>query len=85
MACNTRRGCSNCGKDLVEISILDRAHAGNAKGLQYTSPHATRGFWSGAYGADGEIESFMCPECGRVYLYARPKKHEWSAPPAERE
>ena len=79
--------CVECGGETELIKIVDATQPGmtiNAPGekspashhiqLQYTAEDSTRSAWGAQFPTAGHLRGRMCTECGRVVLYAVPKK-----------
>lgn len=79
--------CVECGGETELIKIVDATQPGMALGatdeksaashhiqLQYTAEDSTRSAWSKQFPTAGHLRGRMCTECGRVALYAVPKK-----------
>jgi hypothetical protein len=64
-----REKCSDCGGQLQEIKVIDKAHYSVHSGLEYTSSEAKRNAWSGSFPIEGKVLAFLCSKCGRIALY----------------
>lgn len=58
--------CSDCGCELEEIQLISYRHAGLAYARERTNKGAL------IPSATGLLVGLMCPECGRVQMYAKP-------------
>ena len=70
----TTRQCPECECPLKGIRIIDKAYRPMHASLEYAAGDAERGVWMGRFPIEGEIEGYLCDKCGRVLLYACPKK-----------
>jgi hypothetical protein len=74
-----RQNCPECETELQPIKIIDATSPGPSdKGiahveLSYSSPDAKPSFFSHAIKREGTLKATMCPNCGRVLLYANPE------------
>jgi hypothetical protein len=59
---------------MSEVRILDKTSYGGDTSLEYALIEARRSLWGGDYPKAGRVRSFMCPECGRIILYAAAKQ-----------
>ncbi len=66
--------CPDCNRPMTGIRLIDKAYHPMHTTLEYTAADAKRGIWLGRFPIEGQIEGLMCDKCGRVLLYARPKK-----------
>ena len=66
--------CPDCNRPMTGIRLIDKAYSPAHTTLDYTMADAERGMWFGRFPIEGRIEGFMCDECGRVLLYAKPKE-----------
>ncbi len=64
-----REKCSDCGGQLQEIKLIDRAHNNVHAPMQYASPEAKLSMWSGTFPLQGQVLAFLCSRCGRIALY----------------
>ena len=69
--------CSDCHGELEEIQFITYANAGVAYARERTNKGAL------VPSAAGLLVGLMCPECGRVKLYAKPFGKKF--PPARNE
>ena len=60
----------DCGCDLEEIILIDNGYVRWSE-LQYARPNERA---SMIPTPSGTIDGWMCPQCSRVVLYARPRK-----------
>jgi len=79
--------CADCKGQTELIKIVDATQPGMTLGvkneksaashhiqLQYTAENAERSSWSKQFPTAGHLQGRMCTDCGRVVLYAVPKK-----------
>jgi hypothetical protein len=73
MASNNHKNCPDCGATLHEIKLIDRVHPymGQVEGLLYALPESKRSIWTGTFQVEGAVASFMCEQCGRIFLYGQ--------------
>jgi ribosomal protein S27AE len=64
-----RETCSDCGGQLQEIRLIDRAHNNVHATMQYASLEAKMSRWSGTFPIEGQVLAFLCSRCGRIALY----------------
>ena len=64
-----REKCPDCGGQLQEIRLIDKAHSGVHTSLEYASPEAKKSRWSGMFPVQGKVLAFLCSRCGRIALY----------------
>ena len=69
-----RRNCPDCNAKTRVIRLIDHGHRNHRQPLSYVAKTADRSVFTGRYPLSGEIQARMCPECGRVVLYAKPKR-----------
>ena len=68
------RTCPDCNGPMTGIRLIDKYFdPPQHTTLDYSAADAKRGIWRGRFPIEGQIEGFMCEECGRVLLYAKPK------------
>ena len=64
--------CPDCSGDLKEISVLDwGGQHGRIKGFRFTLPGLKRKWFSSKFEKEGELETFSCTDCGRVFFYRK--------------
>ena len=68
------RHCPDCQGEMSEVRIVDKTTYGGDTSLEYTLIKAKRSLWGGDYPKAGFVRSFMCPDCGRIILYAAAKQ-----------
>ena len=68
--------CPDCGAEMRTVKLFGRGWE-NAIGLAvdtelafYTGAEAGRSGLSGMFKAEGQVESWLCSGCGRIFLYA---------------
>ena len=80
--------CGDCGGATELIKIVDATQPGGGFGimtdekteashhiqLQYAAEDSTRLGWQRQFPTAGHLQGRMCTACGRVTLYALPKK-----------
>ena len=71
--------CPDCGAPLRAIKMTDATGQILGEGVQrveqnYSSEDATFGFIGGLT-PEGNIYGRLCPDCGRILLYAVPMNH----------
>jgi len=77
----SRRDCPDCRSRLVPIKlIVGLGTQGHSASLKYAAPDAKQSRWTGLYPTEGEIGAVMCPQCGRVLLYAEVPKDRLPLP-----
>jgi hypothetical protein len=59
---------------MAPIIIMDKFRGGPVKhretqSLEYRLPEDRISFWTGKYPTAGEVQAFMCANCGRIALY----------------
>ena len=70
--------CPDCGAPMQAIKLFGRGPeilaglAIESDVTYYTAADAERGMWSSNFKVDGEVQSFICPSCRRIFLYGTP-------------
>jgi hypothetical protein len=73
-----KQKCPDCDGELQPINILDATLPGyHQEGsqqveLSYSSPDAKPSFFMYDIKREGKVKAKMCPNCGRILLYAHP-------------
>jgi len=73
-----RHACPDCNVELQLIKIIDATSPGpHHKGiahveLSYSSPDAKPSFFLHEIKREGTVQAKLCPQCGRILLYAGP-------------
>jgi len=70
------RKCPDCNGELTKITLFGRGWENPISGIAvdtelsfYTDEEAKRGNFAGMFKAKGSVESFVCNDCGRIFLY----------------
>jgi hypothetical protein len=79
---NKLKACQDCQGEMIEIVLMDRAEYGQVLPLQYRLAGDKPKFWGG-YPSTGNVESWMCGDCGRIALYGAPSEKGSASPPPE--
>jgi hypothetical protein len=68
--------CPDCKVELTPIQLFARGWENPLTGVAvdtglnfYTDTDADRSLLSGMFKPKGQIESYLCPSCGRIYLF----------------
>lgn len=71
MGDNSPKVCSECDGTMQQIILMDRYHSNNrfTQELEYRLPDDKRSFWTGKYPTGGNVQAFMCSDCGKINLY----------------
>jgi hypothetical protein len=64
-----REKCFECGGQLQEVKLIDRAGNSAHAGTVYAAQESKRNKWTGEYPIEGRVLSFLCSHCGRIALY----------------
>jgi hypothetical protein len=64
-----REKCFECGGQLQEIKLIDKADHGAHTNVVYVAPDAKLNKWTGTYPVEGRVLSFLCSRCGRIALH----------------
>jgi len=73
------RTCPECEAALQPIKILDATSPGPRDtgiaqvALSYSAPDAKQSFFMHEIKREGTVQANMCPDCGRILLYAKPE------------
>jgi uncharacterized OB-fold protein len=57
------------------IKLIDR-HQGGERQLGYAAGDAQQSWFLQRFQEQGKVGAQMCPECGRILLYAEPRQEE---------
>ena len=74
----SRTTCPDCSEELQPIKIIDATAPGPIHTgivhveLSYSAPDAKRSFFLHAIKREGTVQAKLCPQCGRILLYAGP-------------
>lgn len=86
MSLETPSACPDCGGSLREITLFGRGMSNPLSGIavdaavvHFAAAQARPGFWLGMFDAEGTVQSLLCDECRRVFLYAAPYQGDRSA------
>lgn len=70
------KNCSDCNGELKRIKLFGRSYENPLSGLAidadirfYADGDAERASFSSMFEPIGEVESFICVSCGRIFLY----------------
>jgi uncharacterized protein YbaR (Trm112 family) len=70
------RECPDCKGKLTGIKLIGTGWENPLTGIAvqtelriFSEAEAQRGSFSGVFPAAGKVESLMCTECGRIFLY----------------
>jgi len=70
------RECPDCKGKLTAIKLIGTGWENPLTGIavqtdlrSYSEADAQRGSFSGVFPQTGQVESFMCNDCGRIFLY----------------
>jgi hypothetical protein len=76
----TDKKCPDCNGELTKIKLFGRGWQNPITGLAvdsemgfYTDEEANRGSMTGMFKPTGSVESFLCSDCGRIFLYRTAK------------
>jgi predicted RNA-binding Zn-ribbon protein involved in translation (DUF1610 family) len=72
-----RHPCPDCGAPPSRIRLTGGSPddaGGTGPVVGYTAEQIDRGWFRGAIPATGAISARVCPDCGRVVLFAVPRK-----------
>jgi hypothetical protein len=64
-----REKCFECGGQLQEVKLIDRADGNAHTTTVYAAQEAKRSKWTGEFPVEGRVLSFLCSGCGRIALY----------------
>lgn len=73
-----RTTCPDCEVELQPIKILDATSSGPCDTgiaqveLAYSTPESEKSFFLHEIKREGTIQGKLCPQCGRILLYAKP-------------
>ena len=74
------RECPDCNGRLEQIKLIGEGWMNPISKIvlqselqYYAGAEAERGGFSGTYQPSGEVETFRCTDCGRIFLYGTPK------------
>jgi hypothetical protein len=72
----TERVCPDCKGELSEIKLIGTGWENPLTGIAiqtelriFSAAQAQRGVFSRAFPAAGQVQPFMCNDCGRIFLY----------------
>jgi hypothetical protein len=73
-----RSTCPDCESPLRPIKLLDATetgwsdHGSQHVELSYAAPKSEGNFFTGTIPKAGTVKAKVCPDCGRILLFARP-------------
>jgi len=72
--------CPDCGGQMSAIFIVDKSHdsGGRHRALQFTLPGEKRSFFMQKFPIAGTVDSVVCHDCRRIFLYAGPADHPYA-------
>lgn len=71
------RRCPDCHGALAAITLIDRGESYRHWELGYAAGNAKRSLWGlGNFAVEGDLKGYLCAACGRVLLYAAPRKRK---------
>jgi hypothetical protein len=72
----THETCPDCQGELIRIKLYGRGWENPISGIAietdlqfYAEAEAQRSARTGKYTPKGEVESFLCNSCGRIFLF----------------
>ena len=68
--------CVECGGAARPIRLIDKGEAGSHHDVEYAARDAGQGFWTWRYPVAGRVAAWLCPDCGRIALYAEPRDED---------
>ena len=77
----TDRACPDCNGKLTEIKLIGTGWENPLTGIavqtelrSFSEARAQRGSFSGVFPAAGDVQPFICVDCGRIFLYGAAKE-----------
>ena len=77
----TTKTCPDCKVELTTIKLFGRGWENPLTGAAidadlsfYSDAEADRSLLSGMFKPQGGVESYLCPSCSRIYLFATQHK-----------
>ena len=80
MSMTNNKDCPDCKGNLTKIKLIGGSWENPISGVAvhtelkfFTDADAKRSYWSAMFTPTGEIETYICNSCSRIFLYGIPK------------